>query len=118
MGWSDTLKNAISNAEATGLGGVISSVLGAEGTQTILQKLRDAGLDAQVQSWLDKARANIPISEEQLKAALGDAHVQQIAKSLGIPVDQVLSALAAHLPQAASTAAGESAPSQNPKLPG
>jgi uncharacterized protein YidB (DUF937 family) len=52
----------------------------------------------------------LPISEEQLRAALGDEHVQQLAKSLGIPVDQVLPALVAHLPQAAGTAADASAP--------
>lgn len=116
MSWSDTLKGAIGGAldqaQAAGLGGMINSVLGAEGTQAILQKLRDAGLDAQVQSWLDKAKSNLPISEEQLKTALGDEHVQQLAKSLGIPVDQVLAALAAHLPQAVSTTAGASAPDQ------
>ena len=52
-----------------------------------------------VQSQLRRPR------EERLRAALRDEHVQQLAKVVGIPVDQVLATLAAHLSQAASSAA-------------
>ena len=85
------LANAVSNAPA--------------GMQGILGKLEAAGLGDQVQSWLSSG-ANLPISADQLKAALGDPHLQQIAQSMGLPADQIAEALAEHLPGiAASTAA-------------
>ncbi len=114
MSWSDALKGAVGSlvgeAEQTALPGLVKGVLGAEGLQTILAKLKDAGLGAQVASWLDKNRASLPITPEQLRAALGDEHVQQIAKSLGIPIDAVLDALAKYLPEAAGAAGPAAAP--------
>jgi len=65
-----------------------------EGLQTMLANLKDAGFQAQVQSWLDKNRDNLPITAEQVRKALGDEHVQQVAKTLGIPMDKVLEVLA------------------------
>jgi uncharacterized protein YidB (DUF937 family) len=88
-------------------------VLGTEGLQAMLGKLQAAGLGTQVASWLDKNKDNLPITAEQLRSALGDEHVQQIAKSLGIPIDTVLAALAEHLPQVASSAS----PSSQPEVP-
>ncbi len=114
MSWSDTLKGAIGNlvgeAEQAALPGLVKGVLGAEGLQTILAKLKDSGFGAQVASWLDKNKDNLPITPQQIRTALGDQHVQQIAKSLGIPIDSVLDALAKYLPQAVN-AAGPAAPS-------
>jgi uncharacterized protein YidB (DUF937 family) len=108
MSWSDALKGAVGNivgqAEQAALPGLIKSVLGTEGLQTILSKLQDAGFDSQVASWVDKNKSNLPISPDQIRAALGDEHVQQIAKSLGIPVDAILAALAEKLPEIANAA--------------
>jgi uncharacterized protein YidB (DUF937 family) len=105
MSWTDTLKGLVGNAEQTALPQLFEGALGAEGMQTILAKLQDGGLASQVSSWLDKNRDNLPITADQLRAALGDEHVQRIASSLGIPVDTVLQALAQYLPQAVSAAA-------------
>ena len=114
MSWSDTLKGALGNlvgeAEQAALPELMEKVLGQEGLQTILAKLQGAGLAGQVSSWLDKNRNNLPITPEQLRAALGDEHVQQIAKSLGIPMDKVLELLAKYLPEAASAAGPAAAP--------
>lgn len=108
MSWSDALKGAVGNivgqAEQAALPALLKSVLGAEGLQAILGKLQDAGLGAQVKSWLDKNKTNLPITPEQIRAALGDEHVQQLAKSLGIPVDAILAALAEKLPEIAHAA--------------
>ena len=52
----------------------------------------------------------MPITADQIKAALGDEHVQQIAKSLGIPVDAILAALAEKLPEIANAAGPAVAP--------
>ena len=122
MSWSDTLKGVVGNivgqAEQGALPDILKGVLGTEGLQAILGKLQDAGLGAQVSSWLDKNKNNLPITPEQIKSALGDEHVQQIAKSLGIPVDSILAALASALPEAASAAGPAADPQNASPLPG
>jgi uncharacterized protein YidB (DUF937 family) len=114
MSWSDALKGAVGNlvgeAEQAALPGLMKKVMGDEGLQSMLAKLKDAGFAAQVQSWLDKNKDNLPITPEQLRTALGDQHVQQIAKSLGIPMDKVLDALAKFLPAAVNAAGPAVAP--------
>ena len=42
----------------------------------------------------------IPITADQLRAALGNEQVQQLAQHFGIPIDGVLNLLAQHLPNA------------------
>jgi uncharacterized protein YidB (DUF937 family) len=121
MSWSDTLKGAVGNlvgeAEQAALPGLMQKVLGDEGMQSVLAKLQSAGFAAQVQSWLDKNKDNLPITADQIRKALGDEHVQQIAKSLGIPMDKVLEALAKFLPAAASAAGPAVAPPSGGKPP-
>jgi uncharacterized protein YidB (DUF937 family) len=104
MSWSDTLKGLVGEAEQAAMPGLVEKILGPERVQAILAKLNDAGFQAQVQSWLDKNKDNLPITADQVRKALGDEHVQQIAKSLGIPMDKVLELLAKYLPQAAAAA--------------
>ena len=114
MSWSDALKGVVGSivgqAEQVAFPDLLKSVLGNEGLQTILAKLQDAGFGAQVSSWLDKNKNNLPITADQIKAALGDEHVQQIAKSLGMPLDTVLDALAKYLPEAVNAAGPAAAP--------
>ncbi len=115
MTWSDALKGVVGNlvgqAEQAALPDVLKGILGNEGLQTILTKLQGAGFGDQVQSWFDKNKGNLPITPDQIKTALGDEHVQQIAKSLGIPVDAILAALAEKLPEIANAAG----PAANPE---
>jgi uncharacterized protein YidB (DUF937 family) len=117
MSWSDALKGVVGNivgeAEQAALPDLLKGVLGNEGLQTILAKLQSAGFGAQVQSWFDKNKSNLPISPDEIKTALGDEHVQQLARSLGIPVDAILAALAEKLPEIANTAG----PAANPAAP-
>ena len=40
----------------------------------------------------------MPISADQLKAALGNAQVQQLAAHFGLPVDKILATMADKLP--------------------
>ena len=114
MSWSDAIKDAVGNlvgeGEQAALPGLVKEVLGNEGLQSILAKLQGAGLQAQVSSWIDKNKSNLPIRPEQISAALGDQHVQEIAKSLGIPMDKVLDVLAKFLPAAASAAGPAAVP--------
>jgi uncharacterized protein YidB (DUF937 family) len=71
--------------------------------QGLVDKLQQGGLGAQVQSWLGNG-ANMPVTAEQLRTALGDEHVKQLADHFGVPVDKVLDLLSAHLPQAVDQA--------------
>ena len=71
--------------------------------QGIVNKLQQAGLDKQVASWLSDGK-NIPVTKEQLRTALNDKDLQQIARSLGVPVDQALDVRAKYLPEAVDQA--------------
>jgi uncharacterized protein YidB (DUF937 family) len=104
MSWSDTLKGIVGESEQAAMPGLVEKILGPERIQSILAKLNDAGFQTQVQSWLDKNKDSLPITADQVRKALGDEHVQQIAKTLGIPMDKVFELLAKYLPQAAIAA--------------
>jgi len=83
-----------------GLGNVLGQILANTDLSNVgglLQQLQKSGLGPQVSSWLGNG-ANLPISVDQLRAALGDDNVRQIAAQLGIPVDQILGQLSQHLP--------------------
>jgi uncharacterized protein YidB (DUF937 family) len=71
--------------------------------QGILNKLQEAGLNKQVASWLSNSN-NIPVTKEQLRAAINDRQLQEIARSLGVPVDQALDVLTKYLPDAVDQA--------------
>jgi uncharacterized protein YidB (DUF937 family) len=63
----------------------------------LVAQLQQGGLGKQVQSWLGPG-ANMPVTADQLKAVLGNAQVQEMARHLGLPVDGALNLLAQHLP--------------------
>jgi uncharacterized protein YidB (DUF937 family) len=87
------------------LGGLFQEALnGAGGYQGILDKLNQAGLGQQVNSWLATNGSKLPINASQLEAALGDQHLQQLARSFGVPVDQIANLLSQHLPAAVDQA--------------
>ena len=68
----------------------------------LLDKLHEGGLSETVEAWAD-GEEHAPVSADQLKAALGDEHVEALlASSLGLPADQVLHGLAEHLPTLAA----------------
>ncbi len=85
-----------------GLGGILGQVLANTDLGSLgglLNQLQKSGLGPQVSSWLGNG-ANLPISVDQLRQALGDDTIRQIGTSLGIPVDQLLNQLSQHLPAA------------------
>ena len=69
----------------------------------LVQKLRGGGLEAQVASWLG-AGANLPVTAEELRSALGNEQVQKITQQLGLPADRILQLLSQHLPEAVDKA--------------
>jgi uncharacterized protein YidB (DUF937 family) len=113
MGLFDELlgaaKGAALNAGESGAQGILNQVLGQVsegGLGGILEKLQASGLGDQVASWMANGH-NLPVSVDQLQAALGNEHVTQIASALGIDPATALQHLAEHLPgMAESHAAG------------
>lgn len=87
------------------LGNLFQDALqGVGGYQGVIDKLNQAGLGQQVNSWLATEGKNLPVSPAQIEAALGNQQLQQLAKSFGVPVDQISGILAQHLPNAVDQA--------------
>jgi len=101
-----TLKGVLGEVEAEAAPALISAVLAKTdlgGLNGIVAQLQQGGLGTQVQSWLGNG-ANLPVTADELRAALGNEQVQQIARQLGLPVDGALKLLAQHLPAAVDQA--------------
>lgn len=91
--------------EQSNLNGLFQNALAqAGGYPGILSKLEQSGMGAQVESWLSANAGNLPINADQIRSALGDQHLQQLAASFGVPMDQVANLLAQHLPTAVDQA--------------
>ena len=86
----DLLTTALANTNVGGLAGIVG-------------QLEQGGLGKEVQSWLGSG-ANLPVTADQLRAVLSDAHVREIAQQLGLPVDSAMQVLAQHLPAAVDQA--------------
>jgi uncharacterized protein YidB (DUF937 family) len=94
------LKGVLGQVEADAVPALISAVLAKTNLgdlQGLVNKLQQGGLNDQVQSWLGNG-ANLPVTVDQLRAALGNEQVQQIARELGLPIDGALKLLAEYLP--------------------
>lgn len=106
MGLFDDLGGALGKLTAGAAPGLIGAVLAKTNLgdlSGIVSQLQQGGLGSQVQSWLGNG-SNMPVTAEQLRAALGDEHVRQIAEHFGVPVDKALSLLSEHLPAAVDQA--------------
>ena len=98
MGLFDTLKGAL---ETEALPAMINTVLAQtqyHDLPGLVAALEKGGLGPQVQSWLGNGQ-NMPITADQLKAVLGNTQVQEFARHMGLPVDQVLQLMAQYLPE-------------------
>ena len=83
-----------------GVSGVFGEALqGIGGFDGVIAQLNQAGLGEKVNSWLGKG-PNQPLTADEIRSALSDQHLRQIASQLGIPLDQVAGTLAQHLPAA------------------
>src|SRR5579862_4298356 len=98
MGLFDSLKGAL---ESEALPAMLNTVLAQtqyHDLNGLVAALEKGGLGPQVQSWLGNGQ-NMPITADQLKAVLGNAQVQDFARHLGLPVDEMLKLLAQYLPE-------------------
>ena len=98
MGLFDHLKGAL---ESEALPVMLNTLLAQtpyHDLNGLLAALQNGGLGPQVKSWLGNGQ-NLPITADQLKAVLGNAQVQDFARRLGLPVDEMLKLLAQYLPE-------------------
>ena len=101
-----SLGGMLGQVTAAAAPGLISAMLAKTNLgdmQGIVNQLQQGGLGDQVKSWLGNG-SNLPVTPQQLQAALGDEHVKQIAEHFGVPVDQALKLLSEHLPAAVDQA--------------
>src|SRR5690348_14365856 len=96
------IRGALGQLEVPVLPVVLAEVVGQGsqgGLNSIVAKLEQAGLGAQVKSWIGNGQ-NLPITADQLRAALGSDVVKQLAARFNVPIDQLSQVLAQQLPQA------------------
>jgi uncharacterized protein YidB (DUF937 family) len=99
---SGALKGVMGQAEQSLLPGLLSQLLANTSLGSVgglLQQLQQGGLGSQVASWLGNGE-NHAISADQLRSALGNEQLQQMARSAGLPIDKLLAMLSQQLPQA------------------
>ena len=100
------LKGALGQAEAAAMPALISAALAKTNMgdlQGLVTQLQQGGLGTQVQSWLGSGQ-NLPITADQLRAALGSDQVKQLAQHFGVDPQAALELLAQHLPAAVDQA--------------
>jgi uncharacterized protein YidB (DUF937 family) len=98
---SGALKGVMGEAQQSLLPGLLSQLLANTNLGSIgglLQQLQQGGLAGQVTSWLGNG-ANHAISPDQLRSALGNEQLQQLAQSAGLPIDKLLAMLSQQLPK-------------------
>ncbi|MDI3470831.1 MAG: hypothetical protein OJF62_002894 [Pseudolabrys sp.] len=101
-----SLKGVFGDVEAAAMPALISSVLAKTNLgdlQGLVNQLQQGGLGTQVQSWLGSG-ANVQVTPDQIRAALGNEQVQELAQKFGVPIDGVLKLLAEHVPAAVDQA--------------
>lgn len=107
MGLFDGLSGMLETAIAKhpgGLSGMLDDALkGAGGLDGVVSKLNSSGLGGKVSSWLGQGD-NQPLTADEVRSALSEEHLGQIAAKLGIPADAVPHVLAQHLPNAVDQA--------------
>ncbi len=72
----------------------------------LLKQLQEGGLERQIGSWLGNGQ-NLPVTPAQIRDALGNDQIRQIAQQMGIPVDDVLKLLTQFFPEAVNQASPE-----------
>jgi len=98
--FAGALRGVLGQGEASAMPALIAAALSKTDLgdlNGIVAKLQQGGLGDQVSSWLGNG-SNLPVSPDQLRAALGNQHVQQLAAQFGVPVEAALKLLSEHLP--------------------
>jgi uncharacterized protein YidB (DUF937 family) len=93
------LKGALDQVEAMSPGLISSTYANTKfgNLQGLVAQLQQGGLDEQVNSWLSSG-TSLPVTAEQIRAALGNQKVKELAAQFGLPVDATLKMLTEKLP--------------------
>jgi uncharacterized protein YidB (DUF937 family) len=97
--WGSVLGSLAQQVGGSTLGAQIARSLGPAVLGGVLEQLNQNGMGAKVNSWLGRGE-NQPITPDEIRTALGNETLQQVARSLGVPIEQVTEILAQHLPAA------------------
>jgi uncharacterized protein YidB (DUF937 family) len=85
---------------------IVGGLLAGGGLQKILSGFHAQGLRSQADSWIGTG-SNQPVTGDQVKAALGDDQVAEVAQKLGVSHDEAAAALAEVLPKVVDHASPE-----------
>jgi uncharacterized protein YidB (DUF937 family) len=96
-GLGGMLGGALGSALGGG-GGAGAGAGGLGGLGGLLAQLQQGGLGDAAQSWVSTGE-NMPVSGDQLSAALGADRIDAIAQQVGMPAGDLSSQLAQYLPQ-------------------
>lgn len=80
------------------LDGVLNIIDRSGGVQGLANLFHEKGLGGVVSSWISTG-GNLPISAEQIQAALGDEHLAGLSEKLGMSPADLSHRLAEYLPQ-------------------
>lgn len=99
---SGMVKGIAKTVDAGALPGLVTQYLAKTeigDTANLIKRLREGGLDREVDSWLGSG-PNLPVTPEQVRGALGDSVIEQAVAVTGIPADKLLVLMAGYLPNA------------------
>jgi uncharacterized protein YidB (DUF937 family) len=100
MGLLDSIAGALlGGGNQGGMAQVAMEVLNQHGGLSgVLDKLKEGGLADEVASWVGTG-ANMPVSADQISAALGNSTIGNLASKFGISPEVLSSQIAQHLPE-------------------
>ena len=103
MGLLDSVVGSLTAGNTPGGTGLLEAVMQLiqnqpGGLAGLVQSFQQGGLAEIVNSWVSTGQ-NLPVSPEQVRSALGDAPLRDIAAQLGISPEQASGSLADLLPQ-------------------
>jgi uncharacterized protein YidB (DUF937 family) len=98
MGLFEDLKSAISSGDTGQLQTRLKDLTGDLDLDALKQKFDDAGLGDKVKSWIGTGE-NEPVTADEVKQAMGEEKLQQIAAKSGTDVDTAARQTAETLPQ-------------------
>lgn len=104
------LANSLKNVLPDSADALIDKAMGAlndpahGGLNGIVEKFRAHGMSDKVNSWVAAGVANLPVTGDQVRAALGNDQVTKIAARFGIDSEHAAEKLAAMLPAAVDAA--------------
>ena len=99
MALLDDLKSAISRGDTGQLQTRFRELVGGLDLDSLKQRFEEAGLGEKVRSWIGTGE-NEPVSADEVKQAMGEEQLRQVAERQGTDVDTAAQQVADTLPDA------------------